>query len=85
MIPVKEGSEMMSINPPLITMRKGHLDGTINCALTVSTGLGVGLSFIQRYENANQVYDQSNVKKLSPAQVNKPFILGYPILSKLMH
>ena len=69
-IPVKEGSEMMSINPPLITMRKGHLDGTINCALTVSTGLGVGLSFIQRYENANQVYDQSNVRKLSAAQVN---------------
>ena len=40
-IPVKEGSEMMSINPPLITMRKGFLEGTIICALTVSTGLGV--------------------------------------------
>ena len=70
LIPVQKGANIYSVTPALMTMRKGAVDGTIDCALKVSTGLGVGLSFIERYETANYVYDQSNVKKLSAPQVN---------------
>ena len=69
LIPVNEGEDECSVNPPLMRA-KGVYEAKVNCALKVSEGLGVGLSFIERYETANHVYDQSNVKKLSAPQVN---------------
>ena len=69
MIPVNEGEDENSVNPPLMRA-KGVYDGKVNCALKVSEGLGVGLSLIERYETANQGYAKSNVNKLSPAQVS---------------
>ena len=62
--PVIEGDDVFDVNPSLLMLNNGR-EGKINCALLTT----VGMPFSERFLTKHAVYDKSEMKKLSPADV----------------